>query len=114
MSAATWLVRCVYRAGGAKERLAIRAEHIRHMLDWLPRTVFGAAMLDGEGGEPIGMVVALAVDARAEASRFIENEPYAMAGLFATTELVPLVLMTPPHTPDVLLGELQTIETLRS
>ena len=62
-----WLVRCLYRPGGAQDRLPVRADHIRHMLAWLPRTVFGAALLDANAREPIGMVVALSVASRAEA-----------------------------------------------
>jgi uncharacterized protein YciI len=105
-----WLVRCSYRPGGARDRLPVRAEHIRHMLAWLPRTVFGAAVLEEATGEPAGMVVVLAVDSREEAQRFTDSEPYCRAGLFATIELTPLVQMTPPHTPDFLLGELQHCE----
>ena len=55
----TYLIRCTYRPGGAQDRLAIRREHIEHMLEWLPRTVFGGALLDSAGKEPVGMVVAL-------------------------------------------------------
>ena len=102
-----WLVRCLYRPGGAQERLPVRADHIRHMLAWLPRTVFGAALLDADAREPTGMVVALSVASRAEARRFIDAEPYSRAGLFATVELTPLVQMTPPHTPEFLQAELR-------
>lgn len=103
----TWLVRCLYRPDGARDRLPLRAEHIRHMLAWLPRTVFGAAMLDADAQTPVGMVVALSVTSREEAQHFIDTEPYARAGLFSSVEVVPLVQMTPPHTPDFLTAELQ-------
>lgn len=102
-----WLIRCLYRPGGANDRLSVRADHIRHMLHWLPQTVFGAAMLDADGRQPIGMVVALAVESAEEAQRFIDTEPYRRAGLFATVELTPLVQMTPPNGPEFLLAELQ-------
>lgn len=102
-----WLVRCLYRPGGADDRLSVRAAHIRHMLDWLPKTVFGSAMLDADGRQPIGMVVALSVESAEDARRFIDTEPYCRAGLFSTVELTPLVQMTPPHGPEFLLSELQ-------
>ena len=105
-----YLVRCLYRPGGAQERLPLRADHIRHMLDWLPRTVFGAAMLDSRGVDAVGMVVALNVSSTAEASTFINAEPYARAGLFASVEITPLVQMTPPYTPEFLLSELRQSE----
>lgn len=102
-----WLVRCLYRPGGAQARLAIRADHIRHMLEWLPRTVFGAAMLDASAQAPVGMVVTLSVASRGEVQHFIDTEPYFRAGLFASVEVTPLVQMTPPNTPNFLTAELQ-------
>jgi hypothetical protein len=80
------------------------------MLDWLPQTVFGAAMLDAAGKEPVGMVVAVGVDSRVEAQRFIDNEPYCRAGLFSSVEVTPLTQMTPPHRSEFLLGELKKCE----
>lgn len=100
-----YLIHCLYRPGGAQERLAIRRRHIEHMLEWLPRTVFGSAIL-GDGAEPIGMVVALSVDDEAEARRFIDDEPYHRAGLFGVVAVNRLVQMTPPHTREVLEREL--------
>lgn len=105
-----YLIRCLYRPGGAQARLPIRADHIRHMLAWLPQTVFGAAMLDDEGAQPSGMVVALDVPSRDEAQRFIAAEPYNAAGLFGSVQITPLVQMTPPHTPELLERELKKCE----
>jgi uncharacterized protein YciI len=100
-----YLVHCLYRPGGAQERLGVRRAHIEHMLEWLPRTVFGSAIL-GADGTPSGMVVALSVDTEAEARSFIEAEPYFRAGLFAHVAVNALVQMTPPYTRDVLEREL--------
>lgn len=100
-----YLVHCLYRPGGADERLAIRRAHIEHMLEWLPRTVFGSAIL-GADGKPAGMVVALAVDTEADARRFIEAEPYCRAGIFEKISVNALVQMTPPYTREVLEREL--------
>lgn len=100
-----YLVHCLYRPGGAQDRLAVRRQHIEYMLEWLPRTVFGSAML-GPGGEPIGMVVALGVDDETDARQFIDNEPYNRAGLFSSVAVNRLVQMTPPHTREVLEREL--------
>ncbi|VWX61416.1 conserved hypothetical protein [Burkholderiales bacterium 8X] len=100
-----YLVHCLYRAGGAEERLAFRRAHIEHMLEWLPRTVFGSAIL-GEDGKAAGMLVALSVDSAAEAQRFLEAEPYFKAGLFEKVSVDALVQMTPPYSRDVLEREL--------
>jgi len=101
-----FLVHCLYRPGGAEARLAIRHAHIEHMLAWLPHTVFGAAMLDDDGATARGMVVALDVACAEDARRFVAGEPYCRAGLFESIAVHPLVQMTPPYTPDVLLREL--------
>ena len=95
-----YLVHCLYRPGGAEERLAIRRAHIEHMLQWLPRTVFGSAIL-GDDGKPAGMVVALDVTTEGEAQSFLEAEPYFRAGLFNKVSVNALVQMTPPHTRDL-------------
>lgn len=102
----TYLVHCLYRPGGAEERLAIRRDHIRHMLEWLPRTVFGSAIL-ADDGKPAGMLVALGVDTEAEARRFVAGEPYCRAGLFESIAVNALVQMTPPYSRDVLERELE-------
>ena len=101
----TVLVQAFYRPGGAEARLPIRAAHIRHMLEWLPRTVFGGALLD-DRGDPVGMAVALDVAGRAEAEAFLADEPYARAGLFDDVRIHAMKQMTPPHTPDLLTAEL--------
>ncbi|SDV47028.1 YciI family protein [Chitinasiproducens palmae] len=103
----TYLIDCLYRPGGAEERLALRREHIHHMLQWLDRTVFGAALLGPDGGQPKGMVVALNVASEAEARRFVADEPYSRAGLFATVSVDALAQVTPPYTGDVLARALQ-------
>ena len=100
-----YLVHCFYRPGGADERLGIRRAHIEHMLEWLPRTVFGSAIL-GDDGSPAGMVVALDVATEAQARQFLEAEPYFRAGLFEKVSVNALVQMTPPHTREVLEREL--------
>lgn len=100
-----YLVHCLYRPGGANDRLGIRRAHIEHMLNWLPLTVFGSAIL-GEDSQPAGMVVALDVSSAEEAQRFLEAEPYFQAGLFEKVSINALVQMTPPHTRDFLEREL--------
>lgn len=103
----TYLVQATYRPGGADARLAIRAEHIRYMLDWLPRTVFGGALLaDEAGGGATGMAVALDVASREDATAFVDGEPYARAGLFDDIRIVAMRQMTPPHDAAFLEREL--------
>ena len=102
-----FMIHCLYREGGAEARWPIRRAHIHYMLDWLPSTVFGSAILSADGKQAAGMIVALNVNSDVEAQRFIENEPYCRAGLFASVTINPLVQMTPPYTRDALERELE-------
>jgi len=103
----TYLVRALYRPDGDKDRFAIRARHIEHMITWLPRTVFGAAILDEESGRALGMIVVLSVDSQEEARAFLDAEPFFRAGLFGTVEIHQLRQMTPPYTTEFLMSELR-------
>ncbi|MEX3949859.1 YciI family protein [Paraburkholderia sp. EG287B] len=102
-----FLIHCLYRPGGATERLPIRREHILYMLDWLPLTVFGSAIIGGDGEGAVGMVVVLDVESESDVQRFVAGEPYCRSGLFETITVNPLVQMTPPYTRDFLERELE-------
>lgn len=101
-----FLIRCLYRPGGAAARLPIRASHIEYMLSALPETVSGGALLDDHGGA-IGMFVLLNTEQRKSAERFIGDEPYSAAGLFETIEITDAKIMTPEPSPGFLLAELE-------
>lgn len=103
-----FVVRCTFRLGGAQERFAIRIPHIEYMIAALPFTRLGGARLIGEtGSSAAGMMVVVDVPDRAAAERFIENEPYQMAGLFETVEIERLKVMT----EEVLRAELDRERT---
>lgn len=102
-----FLIHCLYRSGGAEARLPIRRAHIHYMLEWLPKTVFGSAVLSADGTGFAGMVIALDVANEQDARAFIDGEPYCKAGLFGSVSVNPLVQMTPPYTRDFLESELE-------
>jgi uncharacterized protein YciI len=81
------VVRCLYRPGGAEERLHIRDIHVEYMLAnrrWLEQ---GGALLSADGATIEGMFLILRHDSRQEAEIFLANEPYTRAGLFAETTI---------------------------
>ena len=53
------------------------------------RTLLGGPLLDQDGQRMIGTLLVMEATDRAAALRFLANDPYARAGLFATTELDP-------------------------
>ena len=98
-----FVVRCTFKPGASQERFAIRVPHIEYMIAALPFTRLGGArLLDEDGSSTVGMMVVVDLPDRAAVERFIENEPYRLAGLFGTVEIEPLKVMT----EDVLQVEL--------
>lgn len=72
-------------------RATHREEHRVYIRQDRPdcRTVLGGPLLDPEGRRMIGTLLVLEATDRAAALRFLANDPYARAGLFATTDLDP-------------------------
>jgi uncharacterized protein YciI len=80
-------VRCLYRPGGAEERLHIRDVHVEYMIAnrrWLEQ---GGALLSADGATIEGMFLILRHDSREEVENFLANEPYTRAGPFANTTI---------------------------
>ncbi len=105
-ASSAWAIRCHYRPGGAEERLAIRLEHIEYMIAALPFTIFGGAILSGDGA-PLGMEVIVRLADREAAQAFIDREPYSRGGLFATVVIEQVRAMTPPYDGGPLYQQLE-------
>lgn len=75
------------KPGSLALRTATRPEHLAYLRQHLPRILAGGALLadDGTGGD--GSVIIYDTDDRAEAEAFAKGDPFAKAGLFATTEI---------------------------
>jgi uncharacterized protein YciI len=96
------VVRCLYRPGGAEDRLPIRDVHIEYMIanrHWVEQ---GGALMSPDGSTVEGMFLILRHESRREAQVFLANEPYTRAGLFATLTIESFDRFVPHADPQFL------------
>jgi uncharacterized protein YciI len=96
------VVRCLYRPGGAEERLHLRDVHVEYMIAnrrWLEQ---GGALMSADGATVEGMFLILRHESREEVEAFVANEPYTRAGLFAHTTIERFERFVPHSDPQYL------------
>jgi uncharacterized protein len=96
------VVRCLYRPGGAEDRLPIRDVHIEYMIanrQWLEQ---GGALISPDGSTVNGMFLILRHDSRKQVEQFLANEPYTRAGLFETVTIDAFDRFVPHIDPNFL------------
>ena len=81
---------CKDKPGHLEVRLSNRPAHVEYLdgLNAEGRLKFAGPFLDGDG-KPIGSLVAVEVEDRAAAGAIAAADPYARAGLFKSTEILP-------------------------
>ena len=81
---------CKDRPNHLDVRLANRPAHVDYLsaLNKAGTLKFAGPFL-GEDGKPIGSLVAVEVEDRAGAEQIAAGDPYAKAGLFESTEILP-------------------------
>jgi hypothetical protein len=95
------IVRCLYRPGGAAERLHIRDVHIEYMIAHRRLLENGGALVSPDGAVE-GMFLMLRHDSRADVEAFLSDEPYTRAGQFATTTIECFDRFVPHQDPHFL------------
>jgi uncharacterized protein YciI len=96
------IVRCLYRTGGAEDRLPIRDVHIEYMIAnrrWLEQ---GGALMSADGATVAGMFLVLRHESREQVEAFLAGEPYTQAGLFETVTIELFDRFVPHADPDFL------------
>lgn len=77
------------KPGGLELRKATRQSH----LDWLaslnPRVKIGGPMMSDDGATPLGSMLVVEADTLDEAKTLFTQDPYAIAGLWASTSVRP-------------------------
>jgi uncharacterized protein YciI len=75
------------KPGSSALRAATRPEHLAYLKQHLPKLLAAGALLDDDAKGGDGSVLIYDTEDRAEAERFARDDPFAKAGLFATTEI---------------------------
>ena len=81
-------LRCLDKPDGLALRQQTRPDHLAHIDRHLDRVLSAGALL-GADGNPIGSLLIVDFDDRAAVDRFLAEDPYAKAGLFAEVEVTP-------------------------
>ena len=79
---------CKDKPNSLDKRLAERPAHVEHLKALNAKGILKmAGPLLGDDEKPIGSLVMIAADSKAEAEAIAASDPYAVAGLFASVEV---------------------------
>jgi uncharacterized protein len=79
---------CTDKPASVDLRMAVRPEHLSYLGSLGVKMKAAGPFLDEAGG-PTGSLVIIEAESRAEAEATAANDPYAIAGLFASVEIKP-------------------------
>ena len=76
------------KPGSLALRLATREAHLAYVQSFGGQIKLGGPLLDHQG-DMAGSLIILEVDTLGEAQAFSANDPYALAGLFSQSQVLP-------------------------
>ncbi|TVQ40308.1 MAG: YciI family protein [Geminicoccaceae bacterium] len=76
------------RADAGELRQQVRAEHLAYLDAHKQKLLAAGAKIADDGSGGSGSILLVDTDDRAEAEAFIANDPFALAGLFQSIEVV--------------------------
>ena len=79
---------CTDKSNSLDLRLKVRPEHVAYLNSLGAALKLAGPFMD-EAGQPNGSLVVVEADAQAAAQAIAANDPYAKAGLFASTDIRP-------------------------
>lgn len=79
-----YVIQLVDKPGSAEIRAAARPAHLEYLTANRHRLLAAGAVTDDDGTGGHGGVIILDTEDRAEAERFIAEDPFSKAGLFAS------------------------------
>lgn len=89
----TFMIRALDRPDAGDLRSRTRATHLDHLAAHGEHLVTAGAILAADGSTPVGSLLVVAFPEERDARAFIDSDPYALAGLFATIEICRLRLV---------------------
>ncbi len=79
---------CLDKPDSLAKRLDVRAAHLAFLAEKAGMVKLGGPFLDA-AGQPCGSMLVVACAGEAEARAFLDEDPYAKAGLFSSVDLRP-------------------------
>ncbi|MCB1625158.1 MAG: YciI family protein [Pseudomonadales bacterium] len=92
-----FVVECRDKPGHLELRQATRPPHLEHMNSYARSILIAGPLLDAHG-QPNGSLLIFEVENRAALDQIIQNDPYALAGLFETVRVTPFRKTLPAVT----------------
>ena len=83
-----FVVICTDKPNSLDLRLATRPKHLEYVGGPTSPAKLGGPLLD-DTGNPIGSLSIMEAEDRATVEAFVADDPYALAGLFASVEIKP-------------------------
>ena len=83
-----FVIRCIDKKDHLSVRMETRAAHLEYVGVLGNKLVSAGPTLDPETGDMNGSILILDLENRSEAEKFCENDPYALAGLFDSVEIM--------------------------
>ena len=80
---------CRDNKDSAQVRLDNRPAHLEFLESWGSAVSLAGPLLDDDGEGMVGSMIVLEVDGRADAERFVREDPYGLAGLFQSVTIHP-------------------------
>ena len=87
-----FILLCQDKKAGLELREATRAAHLDYVAKSENPVLLAGPLLDDEGN-PEGSLLIISADDKESAKRFTDNDPYALAGLFARVEIRPYLIV---------------------
>ncbi len=76
------------KPGSAALRATTRPAHLAYLEPFTVRILAAGATLSDDGGDATGSLIIFDTEDRAEAESLAANDPFTLAGLFASVEVV--------------------------
>ena len=80
-------INCTDKENSLELRMATRPAHLAYLNQFAARLVLAGPL--SADGKPAGSLIIVDVESAAAAEAFIADDPYALAGLFATVTMQP-------------------------
>ncbi len=78
------------KPGAGQLRLDVRPVHLDFLHANADKVVFGGPIMTEDGSRMVGTILTVEAESAAEAEAFLENDPFAKAGLFESdVQVVP-------------------------